>query len=1282
MAKVKKMGKLSWRIVDFFIRNKWVFFLVLAGGISILVSGIQKIELSSDIQDTLPDKGSFKKFAEFIDRSNVSKQVVFSLGKSDSSKADIEELTLELEKFTQKLTNATDSLLTDITWRREDVEIEFLDYFHSSLPYQIDSNYYRFIERKLQDDSIKMAMENTHAKLTGPGSALFRQYLLKDPLSLSGKFLGEFSTSSSRQYDVEDGIVFSNSTGRAVVLATLGFNADHGKSNVILYQKVDSFLTEWNSSSSYSADCFGTFQITAENALQVSKDTTTTMIITLIAVLIILFGTYRRFSIPFFFVLPVGFGALFALGLIGFIRPNISSISLGTGAILFGIILDYSFHFFTHLNHSGSIRDSIEEITTPLLIGSFTTVTAFVALLFANSVVLQDFGIFASLSLCGAALFTLFALPVILDTFQFKPRKKKDAKIWNLRLPFKGYKAVLVFIGIIGLTIAFYFVAYDVEFDSDLNALSYHRQELKDKEKELVGINPEKERKMYLFATGSTREEALRSNKVLYDSLIYHKKDLSIVDVTSSAPFLPSDSLWELKKKRWSNFWDSRRERIETQILKIGDSLGFGPSAFHSFFSWTRTPDQPDSTLYHSLNLDRFESLRNGEYAFMTTVVLNKESAVEMEALTSRLKNVRYFDRSQAAYSMLNLVSQDFNFLLIVSSLIVLITLLIIYGRIELALLAFLPMVISWIWIIGLASLIGIKFNFVNVLLTTLLFGLGDDFSIFVTDGLLTKYRYGKNTLASYKNAILLSAITTIIGTGVLIFAKHPAIHSIAIVSVLGLFIILMVSLFIQPLLFEVFVQNRVDKKKAPITVLPFILSVFEFSYFTFGSIFLSGIWFIAVLIPLPKKVKRRGVTWLLRIFTGSVIYSSFHVPKKLYLKHLNFDKPSIIIANHTSFLDILFTVMLSSRIVLMVKKWVYKSPLFGPIIRYAGYIYTEHGAEKNLEDSKKIMDEGYSILVFPEGSRSKTDQMKRFHKGAFLLAEKLEADITPLLIHGAHYTLPKGEYYVKNAGLHMKALPRIRFDDNSWGENYRERAKSISKYFKEEYQKFKKEQEQNQFIWSRVFKNYLYKGPVIEWYVLVKWKLEYANFRYYDEIIGNKKKIINVGCGYGYLDLYLHYRNEERLILGMDYDEDKIQIAQNTFDKTDNVRFIQEDIREYDFPLCDVIMFHDVLHYMSLEKQHEVLTNAFQSIMPGGMILIRDGITDLMKVHRNTVLTEFLSTKVFKFNRQTEKLCFPSKDFIEEIAEKNSFEVEMIKHSTKTSNVLFILRKLSEDVV
>lgn len=110
-------------------------------------------------------------------------------------------------------------------------------------------------------------------------------------------------------------------------------------------------------------------------------------------------------------------------------------------------------------------------------------------------------------------------------------------------------------------------------------------------------------------------------------------------------------------------------------------------------------------------------------------------------------------------------------------------------------------MLISWVIILGLMGILGIEFNIINIILSTFIFGIGDDFSIFIMDGLQNKYRTGQKVLNSHKTAIFFSAFTTVVGMGALVFAKHPALQSISLISILGMIAVVLVAYTIQPLI-------------------------------------------------------------------------------------------------------------------------------------------------------------------------------------------------------------------------------------------------------------------------------------------------------------------------------------------------------------------------------------------------------------------------------------------------------------------------------------------------
>jgi 1-acyl-sn-glycerol-3-phosphate acyltransferase len=410
------------------------------------------------------------------------------------------------------------------------------------------------------------------------------------------------------------------------------------------------------------------------------------------------------------------------------------------------------------------------------------------------------------------------------------------------------------------------------------------------------------------------------------------------------------------------------------------------------------------------------------------------------------------------------------------------------------------------------------------------------------------------------------------------------------------------------------------------------------------------------------------------------MIYLGIHIKKVIRNpERLDFSKPSIIIANHSSFLDILLMIMLNPKVIIMVKKWVYNSPVFGPFIRYSGYIFIEEGTEYNLDLIQQRVDDGYSIVVFPEGTRSYDGEIKRFHKGAFYLAKELNLDIQPIIIFGAHYVNPKNDFIIKSGSLILVVMDRIKCSDSLFEQRFGLMTKEMAKMMREELITISKREQTPDYLKKRVFYNYLYKSPILEWYVKIKWRMEGANFAFYDSLIGSRAKVYDIGCGLGYLGYYLHYRDAQRKIIGIDYDDEKIAVAQNGYDKTDQLLFRHGDIRNLEIENADVVLYNDVLHYMSLEQQLQVLEKTVSKLNDDGMILIRDGITDLADRHSITKSTEKYSTKIIKFNKTTDELSFFSSKDIFNFAKAQNLEFEMVEQSKRTSNVLFILRKLRD---
>jgi 2-polyprenyl-3-methyl-5-hydroxy-6-metoxy-1,4-benzoquinol methylase len=254
-----------------------------------------------------------------------------------------------------------------------------------------------------------------------------------------------------------------------------------------------------------------------------------------------------------------------------------------------------------------------------------------------------------------------------------------------------------------------------------------------------------------------------------------------------------------------------------------------------------------------------------------------------------------------------------------------------------------------------------------------------------------------------------------------------------------------------------------------------------------------------------------------------------------------------------------------------------------------------------------------------------------------------------------------------------VKYLPRIPAEDRSFGENYTEKTKNISKYFKAEYAKMREEIETVDYYFNRLSKNYIYKGPIVEWYMRVKVKME-DNYRLFESLLPKKGTITDIGCGYGFLPYMLAFTSEERTVIGTDYDEEKIAVAANCFSRNERISFFAADATECELPASDAFVMSDILHYLPAAQQEKLISKCISKLNPNGMILIRDADSSMSKRHWGTRYTEFISTNV-GFNKTKNKLEFVPSTFIMDVVKKHGLNIQKIDNTKLTSNVIYVIK-------
>ena len=286
-------------------------------------------------------------------------------------------------------------------------------------------------------------------------------------------------------------------------------------------------------------------------------------------------------------------------------------------------------------------------------------------------------------------------------------------------------------------------------------------------------------------------------------------------EVSSIAQIVPSKRNQQQRLEAWERLMERHRQTLAERLPKAAESAGFAGNAFSNFFSVIEKEYEIiEPTSFAQLLAGRGASMFKEGERCVTTITLPQESSDSLQSLISS-KVAGLFEGSGQRVSLFNVkelssaisesLSADFNYIGLSCSLIVFIFLWLSLRRLSYAIIAFMPMVVSWIWILGIMNLFGIEFNLVNIILATFIFGQGDDYSIFITEGLIYEDKYGKKIIGSFRESIYISAAIMFIGMGTLIVAKHPALSSLGEITVLGMAAVVLFSCTLPPMLFRLF---------------------------------------------------------------------------------------------------------------------------------------------------------------------------------------------------------------------------------------------------------------------------------------------------------------------------------------------------------------------------------------------------------------------------------------------------------------------------------------------
>ncbi|MBQ6203005.1 MAG: MMPL family transporter [Prevotella sp.] len=829
------MTELFVRIYQYFHSHRVVCWLSLACLFVLFGYCSSQIHLEEDINQLMPssknEDGSTK--LAFADLKIKDKVFVLFEG------SDYQELAATCDALADSLQRDT-ALIENLFYRiDEEMLPEAIDYMTAHLPAYIDTAVYVHFDSLLTREHFAQQMLQNRDDLQGGFGEMFPELIELDPIGMRNVLAKQMtSLLNGGTYQTLDNHFFVPDTTVCLAFLTPRFSSTNTGQGSALFERLNTVISQLRQSHpDVIVSYHGTPASGYYNSTQIKHDLTTTIAGALALVLIFLLLCFRRWDTIPLLLLPVAFGTLFGLTMMYWMKGEFSLLALGIGGVVLGVALSYVLHVMTHHQYVSDPVQLLRDQVKPVLLGCITTIGSFSGLLFIQTDLLRDFGLFAAFAILGATLFSLVWLPQMLRPV----RHALPAFVERIiAYPFDRKKpliAIIVVLTVIG--VGAYFIG-GTHFDADMHNLGYDYPMVEHSENLLREKTYTGDKTKYFASQGQTMEEALHHFGVLRHKLDSLQHLGLVKSYTPTNELLVSLDRQQQRIDAWYRYWDeSRLATVRQLIHATAPAADLRPEAFETFFEAAKADYEADAVYEAGLIPQGYlstlmEQSYDGTWLCFTSVRCQNDSVRSSDSDYIRIcdaissnPHLLVLDTYYYTTDTLLQMSSDFDRLQWLSMAFVLLVLwLSFHFNIKHTLLGFMPILLSWLIVLGAMNIFGQQFNLISIIISTFIFGIGVDYSIFVMHGLINDEqsltsdhspfpttRPPVALLTSHKTAILLSAVTLLVTVGSMLLAVHPAIRSVGFSTLVGLLSAIILSYVVQPAIYR-WLRNDGKSKK------------------------------------------------------------------------------------------------------------------------------------------------------------------------------------------------------------------------------------------------------------------------------------------------------------------------------------------------------------------------------------------------------------------------------------------------------------------------------------
>ena len=780
------------------------------------------LDLDDRITSMLPDDDPYvSDFKYIINNIPATEIVYFDI---QNKGADAETLGRAADYFYQAIKDAP--YFSDILYRISNEKfVNLVNLVDRKKTVLLDEKDLKTFEDKLTPDNIQKAVVEIKRKLLSPAGFFMAKSLTRDPLGMTGQILSKLNSfQNDMAVQFEGGKIYSRDGRHLLIIANPSFpavNTQKTSEMVGFLNEIKGQVREKFAGTVY-VGVSGNHVATLDNSITIQNDVKRALLVLSIGIFFIGFLFFSRRLFIFLIFVPTLVSLTFATAVMSLAHSRVSAIALGCGAVLVGITVDFGIHilFAADQIRNRSIDDIIAGLKKPIAAGACTTMAAFSCLLLSTLPGQRQTGLFAVIGVGMAALFAVFLLKYFIpeDTGRQRPPLISLVNFCNHFMAFRKKHlrlvcccgGVLFAVSLVGLK--------DFKFEGDVSRLNH--------------LSPVAARDTASFletwgafspsvvlVSADTLERALVKNDRLFDLLEKMKKTGQIIQIDSISNIFPSAG------KRKENFKafqaaipPDRTAEIEKNFVKAARDNGFKAAVFQPFLNdlkRIRHQSAPETLTLNDFKDTAIAQLLNEKIVFqekkaLILTTLTVADKADIQTVAKRVKTgidgAMFLNKRDFVEKITTYVAREFQQLLFFAAFSMVAIVFIFFRKIKIVFIAVLPVFLSALMTAGILGLAHIEINLISTIFVVFVFGIGIDFSIFLTNFEL-HHKMQKDQVTA--GAVILCAMSTSGAFACLIFANHNALFSIGAAGLTGMLTCLLSALVLVPTLTEKFFPEK-----------------------------------------------------------------------------------------------------------------------------------------------------------------------------------------------------------------------------------------------------------------------------------------------------------------------------------------------------------------------------------------------------------------------------------------------------------------------------------------